>query len=263
MTVTMWDGVNTDAKSILQLIKPGDKVAYYIDGRFAWRPSDIALFPHNQHVTITVLGNPADVADCETGDMSPASAAAWVVKQKAAGYHRPTVYRSRSLMQDIRNATGKLVMGKDWDAWVADYDNKTSVDYEGEAAKQFKNAAYYDESVVFLNGWPFRTATGTPPVAPVTSPKWPAGQVLKQGNRGNAVDALQKALAGTGIRGVRGIAADGDFGPQTVTAVKNFESAMNIPNSKLTNGDWDGIAGNGVRSTLITHDFMNTAGQAI
>lgn len=266
MTRTMWDGINSDAKSILQVAKPGDIIAYYIDGHFAWTPAEIALFPHNVHVTITVLGNPADVADCETGDLSPASAAKWVQEQRARGYYRPTVYRSLSVMQDIRDATGILVMGRDWDAWVADYDNKTSMDYAGEAAKQFKNAAYFDESEVYLDGWPFRTrpvpSVPKPVITTVTAPKWPYGQVLKQGNRGNAVMAMQKAMNGSGLRGVRGIATDGDFGPQTLTAVKNFEAHFNIPNSHLADGEWDGIAGNGVRSTLIVHGYLNTAGQA-
>ena len=46
MTRTMWDGVNSDAVAIKKLIKPGDLVAYYIDGRFAWSKTEISLFPH-------------------------------------------------------------------------------------------------------------------------------------------------------------------------------------------------------------------------
>lgn len=267
MTRTMWDGINTDAKYIAAHIKPGDMVAYYIDGHFAWTAAEIALFKGHPQVTITVLGNPADVADVETGDLTPESGAKWVQSQKARGYDRPTLYRSKSLMQDIRNSTGALIMGKDWDSWVADYDGKASADYAGEVAKQYKNEAYDDLSVVFDDLWPHRTATKAPtktstPTAPVGSPKWPSGQVLKQGMKGNAIFALQKSFNQSGLRGVRGISVDGDFGPQTFTATKNFESEYNVPNSKLANGQWDGIAGNGVRSTLIVHGFMNTAGQA-
>src|ERR1700744_2245309 len=134
MTRTMWDGVNSDARYIKSIIKPGDLIAYYIDGAFAWTPAEIALFPNNIHVTITVLGNPADVADCETGDMTPASAANWGRDQRNKGYYRPPIYRSCSMMSDVRQTTGNLVMGRDWDAWVADYDNKTDQVYAGAAA---------------------------------------------------------------------------------------------------------------------------------
>lgn len=251
----MYDGVNTDARTISRLAKPGDLVAYYIDGEFAWTPEEIALFQYNSHVTITVLGNPADVADCETGDMTPESAANWVRQRRAAGYFRPTVYRSLSLMGDIRSATGDLVMGKDWDSWVADYDNSPGAVYPGSIAKQYRSVTDYDESVVFDDGWPHRVATQTTPAAPITAPKWPAGLVLQIGNKGNAVKALQQALSGSGIYGVRGIAADGIFGEQTQTAVRNFEASQHFTVDS-------GIAGSQVRNALIRLGQLNTAGQA-
>lgn len=250
----MWDGINTDAATIAKLIGPNDLVAYYIDGHFAWTEEEKALFPNNQHVTITVLGNPADVADCETGDMDPPATARWIRSQRARGYLRPTAYRSLSLMQDLRDSTEELVMGKDWDSWVADYDNQTADVYQGSAAKQFKNTAAYDETVIYDNGWPHRSVPAAPVLVSVTDPRWPAGQVLKIGDRGNAVMALQKALAGTMIHGVRGIAVDGDFGQQTRTALRNFQS-----NEQLT---LDGLAGNQVRGTLVNMGRLNSAGQA-
>jgi peptidoglycan hydrolase-like protein with peptidoglycan-binding domain len=254
MTRTMWDGVNSDAKSIKSLAKPNDLIAYYIDGAFAWTKQEIALFPNNKHVTITVLGNPADVADCETGDMTPASAANWVRSQKARGYDRPTVYRSLSMMQDVRQTTGTLIMGRDWDAWVADYDNKTSQVYSGSVAKQFKNAAYYDESIVYDDNWPHRTIGSSPVTAPVTAPKWPAGQICKEGAVGHAVVALQQACHNSGMTGVRGITVDGVFGAQTLSAVRNFQKA-----ERLT---VDGIAGSNTRSKMMQIGLLNSAGQA-
>lgn len=250
----MYDGINTDARRIKELIKPGDLVAYYIDGRYAWSEEEIAFFPNNEHVTITVLGNPADVADCETGDLTPKSAAEWVVRQRHHGYFRPTIYRSLSVMRDIRQSTGPLIMGKDWDSWVADYDNDPNPDYSGEAAKQYRSTNDYDESEVYDDLWPHRHATHSP-VATVSSPKWPKGLVLQFGNKGNAVEALQKACSGSGIRGVRGIEVDGIFGNQTRTAVRNFEAFEHL------NVD-SGIAGNQVRSTLIRIGALNSAGQA-
>jgi peptidoglycan hydrolase-like protein with peptidoglycan-binding domain len=250
----MYDGINTDARAIAKLIKPGDLVAYYIDGRYAWGQDEISLFPYNTHVTITVLGNPADVADCETGDMTPQSAAEWIVRQRHNGYLRPTVYRSRSVMKDIREATGELVMGRDWDSWVADYDNNADPDYSGEVAKQYRSLLDHDVSAVYDDLWPHRHAIH-PPIAAVESPKWPVGLILRLGNKGNAVEALQKACYGSGIRGVRGIEVDGIFGQQTQTAVRNFEAFEHL------NVD-SGIAGTQVRNAFIRIGALSSAGQA-
>jgi peptidoglycan hydrolase-like protein with peptidoglycan-binding domain len=247
----MWDGIRQDAKTIAKFIKPGQMVAYYIDGLYAWTSAEIGLFPNNQHVTITVLGNPADAGDAETGDMTPDGAARWVRDQKAAGYWRPTIYRSLSVMDDVRKTTGTLVMGKDWDSWVADYDNNTASVYPGSAVKQFRNTSDFDENEVYDDGWPHRSMSI---VAPITSPKWPAGALLMFGNRGNAVEAMQKALSGSGIRGVRGIGVDGNFGGQTLIGLKNFQAAENLT--------IDGKAGNQTRNALINLGFLNTAGQA-
>ena len=81
----MYDGIRTDARTIAKLIKPGDLVAYYVDGAYAWTEDEIALFPKNIHVTITVIGNSADVADCETGDMSETEVKDWIDRQRARG----------------------------------------------------------------------------------------------------------------------------------------------------------------------------------
>jgi hypothetical protein len=251
----MYDGINTDASIIRKVAKPGDGVAYYIDGWFAWTPQQIALFPDCWHVTITVLGNPADAGDCETGDMTPDGAARWAVDQKTRGYWRPTIYRSLSLMGDIRKSTGNLVMGVDWDAWVADYDNSMSSDYAKEAAKQFRNTAGFDQSEVYDPGWPHRvkpvpTKPGVP--APYLT-RWGAGVVLQFGNVGNSVLALQKALNKVDTFGVRNLTEDGKFGMQTQTAVKNFEALAKI-------GVDTGVAGGQVRNALIHMGMLSADG---
>jgi hypothetical protein len=259
---TAYDGINTDAETIKKIIKPGDVVMYYIDGRYAWSAAEIALFPHNLHVTITVLGGNADVADCETGDMTPEQAATWVVKRKAAGYDRPTIYRSLAGMPDIRKATGSLVMGKDWDAFVADYDRVPTQVYAGAAAKQYKNTAGYDVSEIYDDAWPHRSSgfnklPPSPPIITTVKPKWPSGLTLVLGNKGNAVEALQQALANSGIDGVRAIASDGVFGLQTRTAVRNFEVVEKLS----LDADGLALAGPQVRGKLINLALLNSAGQ--
>jgi peptidoglycan hydrolase-like protein with peptidoglycan-binding domain len=66
--------------------------------------------------------------------------------------------------------------------------------------------------------------------------------VLREGDTGGAVTVLQKALSGSGIRGVRGITVDGVFGSQTLTAVRNFQAAKGLT--------VDGIAGRETRAAL-------------
>ena len=84
-----------------------------------------------------------------------------------------------------------------------------------------------------------------PPKPPVTVSwaQWPSGTVLQYGSTGEAVTVLQAALRNSGIYGVRGITADGDFGSQTLTAVRNFQYVKNLT--------VDGIAGPQTRTALV------------
>lgn len=255
----LYDGINTDARAIAAVIQPGDGIAYYIDGKYAWGPAELSLFPADKHprVTITVLGNSADVVDCETGDLTPSQAATWIIHQRAAGYYRPTAYRSLAVMDDLRQATGSLVMGKDWDAWVADYDNDPHQVYPGAIAHQYRSRMNMDVSSVFSSGWPFRSAptlSTTPIIGQSSTPKWPSGLQLKIGNVGHAVEAMQTALRDSGIVGVRGISVDGRFGSQTLTAVRNFQNAQGL--------SLDGIAGQHTRNRLVTLRLLNNDGSA-
>jgi putative peptidoglycan binding protein/glycosyl hydrolase family 25 len=84
-----------------------------------------------------------------------------------------------------------------------------------------------------------------PPVtapAPHPQPQWPAGEVLREGNRGDAVTVLQEALNATHLRGVRNITVDGTFGAQTLASVEHFQAAKGL--------QVDGIAGPVTRSAL-------------
>lgn len=253
----LYDGINTDARAIAQVIQPGDGIAFYIDGRYAWGPAELSLFSVDDHprVTITVRGNPADVADCENGDLTPEEAAAWLIRQRAAGYFRPTIYRSLSVMRDIRRATGPLIMGQDWDSWVADYNNDSRQVYPGAVAHQYRSEANLDISSVFDKNWPHRKSpTAPPPIVSPTVPRWPAGLELRFGNVGHAVETMQTALSGSGILGVRSIDVDGRFGEQTLTSVRNFQRDQGL--------QIDGIAGNQTRTRLVAKHLLNVDGSA-
>lgn len=72
-----------------------------------------------------------------------------------------------------------------------------------------------------------------PRPAPAAVPAGVPG--LRLGSSGNQVAAMQYYLRNSGVTGVRGIDADGNFGPQTQTSVRNFQAY-----SKLTP---DGVYG--------------------
>jgi hypothetical protein len=171
MTRLMYDGINSLAAGIHERFPNAALVGGYIDGRFAWTQAEWNLFPHAVKVRIAVSSsiNAGDVIDCETGDATPAEAAAWVRMRKAAGLYRPTVYCSRSVIPAVRQATGNLVLGRDYDIWCADYTGAAHT-IDGCAAVQWTSTDFYDASLVSDDGWPHRTApqtaqtsTGSPP----------------------------------------------------------------------------------------------------
>ena len=67
----------------------------------------------------------------------------------------------------------------------------------------------------------------SPPVIPSGVPN------LKLGDVNQKVAAMQYYLRNSGIYGVRGINADGAFGPQTQTALKNFQAHAKLPNDGI------------------------------
>jgi hypothetical protein len=164
----MYDGINALAPGIARL-NPA-MVAGYLDGAYAWSDADWALFPHANKVEITISAsvNAGDVLDVENGDAKPSQAAGWIAMRKAAGYYRPTIYCSRSVIPAVRAGTGKYVLGKDYDIWVADY---TGAAHEVTApglpsvvcaATQYESTPNWDVSMVYDAGWPHRSAAGVP-----------------------------------------------------------------------------------------------------
>jgi hypothetical protein len=170
----MYDGIRADAPLIHSAFPAPAMVAGYLDGRYAWTTTEWGLFPHAVHVEIAVFSatTGGDVIDCESGDATPAQAAAWVRKRKAAGYDRPTVYCSRSVVPAVRQATGTLALGRDYDIWVADYTNAAH-QVAGCAATQYQNTAHWDVSAVYDDGWPHRKAPAvTQPPKSGTQDRW-------------------------------------------------------------------------------------------
>jgi hypothetical protein len=240
MTVYMYDGINSLAAGIAREFPHATKIAGYDNGYYAWTQAEWDLFPHADHIHISVTASAStgDVLDVEIGDATPDQTHGWISMRKSAGLFRPTIYCSLGTVPAVRNGTREYILGKDYDIWVARYDGSTLNVYTGTVAKQYAALTDYDLSVVYDTNWPYRKA----PAPPQPTSGWPANVVLVHGNKGEAVRALQQALHDTGIYGVRGIAVDGAFGGQTLTAVRNFQTAKSLA--------VDGVAGPATRTAL-------------
>lgn len=186
MTRTMYDGLGRDAEAIAKAFPGAQLAAGYVDGLFVWSQAEWDLFPHAQHVRITAIPGSsaamsADVADCETGDYTPDSAAAWAHAKRAAGYDRPTIYCNLSTSEAVRVATGSLVLGVDYDLWIADWTGSSHSirfsDGRSAAATQFESFSFYDISSVYNDAWPVRSSHNPPP-----PPKGPFRHVVPAGN---------------------------------------------------------------------------------
>lgn len=252
-----------------------DGVMVYINGHYGvvTQAALEARYPHSRfgHVWIDVNGSrpDADMRDWETGDKS-GDLEDWVKKHNAHTNKKDAViYCNRATIQEVRNLTKSQVLNKDYFLNIATLDGSQ---YKGEGviACQYQGQAqthgHFDRTIVYDDRFWTKTGPSTPSKPVVIGsphPAWPKGMTLKKGSRGDAVLALQRAFSDSGLRGVRGISVDGDFGPQTETATKNFESLQNLPNCKLPNGDWDGIAGNQVRTRMLVRGMLNSAGQAV
>jgi hypothetical protein len=175
----MYDGINALAAGIAKSFPNAAMVAGYINGDYAWTQADWDLFPHANHVTISITAsvNAGDVLDVEPGNATPEQTAGWIEQRKASGYYRPSIYCSLNTVPAVRQGTGAYILGVDYDIWVADW---TGSPHEVTApgtpvatcsATQYESLTGYDVSVVYDEGWPHRTAPATKPPAEPTGIK--------------------------------------------------------------------------------------------
>ena len=135
MTVYMYDGINSLAPGIAREFPDATKIAGYDNGRYAWTQADWNLFPHADHIhiSVTASANMGDVLDVETGDATPDQTHGWISMRKSAGLFRPTIYCSLDTAQAVRDGTREYILGKDYDMWVARYDGSTQNVYTGRS----------------------------------------------------------------------------------------------------------------------------------
>jgi hypothetical protein len=198
----MYDGINSLAAVIAKAFPDTTMVAGYINGYYAWTRAEWDLFPHANHVTISITAsaNAGDVLDVENGDATPAQTEAWIAMRKSAGYDRPTIYCSRSVIPEVRLGTGPYILARDYDIWVADWTGSAhEVTAPGApsascCATQYESTADYDVSAVYDSGWPHRTQSSAKP--PLTKPPAAPADV-----RATTVAPTAMTLAWNGVAG--------------------------------------------------------------
>lgn len=144
--VLMFDSVNAQ-----QIPLDAEVVAGYIDGRYAWGSTDWDRFPNAEKVTITVLGDiSANVADVETGDLTPADGRKFIIDKQAAGYHGATIYCNRDSLSAVRTACQGLA----YYIWVADWTNAPH-EINGTIGTQYENdrVLNVDLSMIYSQDW--------------------------------------------------------------------------------------------------------------
>jgi hypothetical protein len=160
-------GTMFDAVDVAAIPADAEIVAGYVDGNWPTFDALVKAFPNAECVSITVTGKPgARVADCETGDLTPQTAAGWAHSEIAAG-RRPCIYYARSNASTLTaalNASGVAI--GDVDFWVADWTGQPHL-IAGSVATQYADpttsGGNYDLSET-VAGWP--VASSSPPAPP-------------------------------------------------------------------------------------------------
>jgi peptidoglycan hydrolase-like protein with peptidoglycan-binding domain len=114
---SMWD--STEVGNI-----PGNPFAAagYIDGYYVTYPQLREKFPDAHLLSITVLGNDADCADDEPGDMTDGDIPPWIQRQHTRGLQRPCAYRSASYVDGLAALIGKAGIARSsYRIWSAHY----------------------------------------------------------------------------------------------------------------------------------------------
>jgi hypothetical protein len=137
-------------------------VGGYVNGRYAWKPTDWARFPLSHKVTISTYANgptPFDtialVLDVETGDAAPEEAPEWVLKMRFIRVD-PVIYCNLATWPTVMSAfhQANVPIPK---YWIASWDGVPSVSpawaYMGCVAKQYQSTSLVDMSVT-VGTWP-------------------------------------------------------------------------------------------------------------
>ena len=201
MAITMYDAIDVAAI-------PADAalVASYVDGYGGYN-SAVARFGAAKCVSISVQNNNADVADVETGAMTPADLPGWIARQQARGIARPVVYCNASTWPSVKAAVGAAKVSY----WIAEWTGSPFT-LAGADAVQYVSDSSYDLSYV-LDTFPFYPGAPAPTPTPTTLPTIQDGSIDPV-NGVDAVHKLQTRLNAwqTTVGNYAVLTVDGNFG---------------------------------------------------
>jgi peptidoglycan hydrolase-like protein with peptidoglycan-binding domain len=240
-----------DATDISQIPPGAVAVAGYVDGLWVTYPGLVAQFPHADVLSIAVTAEAdAECLDIETGDATPADAAAWYERQRARGISRPCLYASASLMETdvVPVITAAGIDRAAVRLWSAHYAGQhicgpsscglTSIDMDGtQWTDQAGPGGGADESLLLADFF-----GDQPPPRPAPAPPWQEAivnvlPVLQLGSRDapGRVEFVHRAQALAAVIGTinhlpaaEGLALDGSFGPATAAAVAAVQAHFAI-----------------------------------
>ena len=125
-----------DTVNAARLPVDASMVGAYTDGLYANEAAVRARCPHALVVTITPHGLAgANVGDCETGDLTPFSAAAWAARE-VRSRRKPTIYCNLSTWSLVKTEVSKVGITGKVSYWIAHYDNIAKL-IPGAVAKQY------------------------------------------------------------------------------------------------------------------------------
>jgi hypothetical protein len=236
MTLTMAD-------SITPTNLPAGYSAYlgYVDGKWPTAATLKRQFPAAHILTLTVLGGNAvaDGCDVESGDLTPASGAVWVLDRLAAGAVRPVVYASASVMSGVlaslaargvargkvrllsaHYSAGQHVCGPSTCKLLAEPADGTQWTDSAPGV----GGTRIDASLLVDGFFGGTTTPTTPPATSWQETMMHALPTLKEGTSGAQVRTVQGLLLARGCS----LTLDGVFGPATAATVERFQGSAHL-----------------------------------
>lgn len=245
MTISCADSIR-----VADLLPGYDSYLGYVDGIWVTVHELAQAFPGKPVIGLTVQGGRtvADGCDCETGDLSPDSAARWLHDRIAAGQKLPILYQSVSgIPETIRQLEALGVHRDEVRVLSAHYGAgehicgpKTcrQLDFDADGTQWTDAATGRHNSQIDASVLRDGFFGGSGPAAPTWEDELMATiSTVKQGDRGQPVKNWQGLLVAhghqLGTSGPAGDGVDGVFGQKTQAGTLDFQRASGLKEDGL------------------------------